>query len=321
MELLGALIGVGVLAAAPGMPVLRGAAKLAVKGGMAVADATVAVAGATAAAASMVGHQVSEMTGHAHREDGGETIMESEAVEPAADDEPVADTPSVEEAVETGEGTVRPAAKAAVKGSMAVADAAKSAAGVAVSAAVVAGQQLGGLVGKKSGAAEEVAGVPDAEETTAIVHDDVEPAADDLLRVKGVGPKTVVLLNEAGITTLADLASTPVERLQAILSEAGPRYRVIDPTSWPIHAQELLDTPPAEPQPFDDTDLLPILGIGPKTASLLKEAGIGTVSQLAETPVERLQEILDEAGPRYRVIDPATWPEQAQALLVGAEQG
>ncbi len=93
----------------------------------------------------------------------------------------------------------------------------------------------------------------------------------------------------------------------------------IDDEALQVHRGNELD--PVVAEPFDDTDLLPILGIGPKTASLLKEAGIGTVSQLAETPVERLQEILDEAGPRYRVIAPGNWPEQAQALLAGAGQG
>ncbi|MEZ4768280.1 MAG: DUF4332 domain-containing protein [Caldilineales bacterium] len=319
MELLGALIGVGVLAAAPGVPVLRGAAKLVVKGGMAVADATVAVAGATAAAAAIVSHQVSEMTGHKHEHthEHGEIIVE-DAEDEIAVDEMVADVSQDQEpAAETAEaaaagGAVRPAAKAAVKSGMAVADAAKSAAGAAVGAAVVAGQQLGSRVGKKSTSAVE-----DVTQEPAPV---AEAAAGDLLRVQGVGPKTAVLLNQAGITTLAELAATPVERLQAILDEAGPRYRVIDPTPWPTHAQELLDTPPAEPEPFDETDLLPILGIGPKTAGVLKEAGIDTLTKLAATPVERLQEILDAAGPRYRVIDPATWPDQAQDLLAEAGQ-
>ena len=39
--------------------------------------------------------------------------------------------------------------------------------------------------------------------------------------------------------------------------------------------------------------------------------GIMTFAQMAESPVERLQTILDSAGERYRVHNPASWPMQA----------
>ena len=57
-------------------------------------------------------------------------------------------------------------------------------------------------------------------------------------------------------------------------------------------------------------DLKLIEGIGPKISGLLKDAGIVTFGQLAETYVERLQEILDAA--EIRIADPSTWPEQAR---------
>ncbi|MBP7999815.1 MAG: DUF4332 domain-containing protein [Chloroflexi bacterium] len=61
-------------------------------------------------------------------------------------------------------------------------------------------------------------------------------------------------------------------------------------------------------------DLTRINGIGPKVASLLQESGIHTFAQLAQTPVSQIQAILDKAGTRYRLLDPTTWPEQAQAF-------
>jgi predicted flap endonuclease-1-like 5' DNA nuclease len=69
-----------------------------------------------------------------------------------------------------------------------------------------------------------------------------------------------------------------------------------------------------EPQPEPD-DLTKIEGIGPKIAATFQGAGINTFEQLAATDVERLQEILDNAG--IRLGDPATWPEQAR--LAAAE--
>lgn len=61
-------------------------------------------------------------------------------------------------------------------------------------------------------------------------------------------------------------------------------------------------------------DLTRLNGIGPKVASLLQASGIHTYTQLAQTPISQLQAILEQAGARYRLIDPTTWPEQAAAL-------
>ena len=52
-------------------------------------------------------------------------------------------------------------------------------------------------------------------------------------------------------------------------------------------------------------------GIGPKIEELLHADGIKTWLQLAEAPIERLQKILDAAGPRFAMHNPATWPRQS----------
>ncbi len=63
-------------------------------------------------------------------------------------------------------------------------------------------------------------------------------------------------------------------------------------------------------------DLTRIEGIGPKIAELLRKAGITTYAQLAETDVERLRQILDEAR-LLQIADPGTWPEQARLAAEG----
>ncbi len=74
---------------------------------------------------------------------------------------------------------------------------------------------------------------------------------------------------------------------------------------------------PAEAADVATDDLTKIEGIGPKIAELIAAGGAPTYAALAATPVERLQEILDEAGPRYRVHDPASWPSQAALAAEG----
>ena len=58
-------------------------------------------------------------------------------------------------------------------------------------------------------------------------------------------------------------------------------------------------------------DFTLIEGIGPKINELIHNAGIHTFRQLAETYVEDIQKILDQAGPRYKLAKPGTWPAQA----------
>ena len=64
---------------------------------------------------------------------------------------------------------------------------------------------------------------------------------DDLKMVEGVGPKIEGLLHDAGITTWEELANAPTEQVQGILDEAGPRYRMHEPTTWAKQARLAAD--------------------------------------------------------------------------------
>jgi len=65
-------------------------------------------------------------------------------------------------------------------------------------------------------------------------------------------------------------------------------------------------------------DLTVIEGIGPRIADTLQATGgIKTWWELHRTDVATLRTLLDGAGPRFRVHDPATWPQQAGLLARG----
>ncbi len=175
-------------------------------------------------------------------------------------------------------------------------------------------------------------------------------ASDNLQIIEGIGPKIEQLLKDAGIRTWGDLASADLGRLQKILDDAGPRYRMHNPKSWSeqarmahegkweelIHYQKFLDAGREDQGDFEtpskvekmyikaigfaaakETDLKVIEGIGPKIEQLLKADGINTWADLAKASVERLQGILDKAGEHYRLADPGTWPQQAGLAAAG----
>lgn len=69
----------------------------------------------------------------------------------------------------------------------------------------------------------------------------IHPDPDDLSAVEGIGPKINGLLQEGGIRTFRQLAHTPIEVIQAILTAAGPRYALANPGTWPEQAALLAD--------------------------------------------------------------------------------
>jgi small subunit ribosomal protein S1 len=64
-------------------------------------------------------------------------------------------------------------------------------------------------------------------------------------------------------------------------------------------------------------DLKKIEGIGPKISQILTEAGIPSFEALSKADPDKLREILEAAGSRYKMFDPSTWPEQASLAAAG----
>ena len=116
----------------------------------------------------------------------------------------------------------------------------------------------------------------------------------------------------------------------APVQEAAPKVEAVAAPAPPVAAEKPAEvkpavdpTPPvaaekpAEVKPTAKDDLKKVEGIGPKIAELLNNAGINTFSDLAATEVDRVKEILAEAGSRYAAHNPGTWPKQAGLAAEG----
>lgn len=66
-----------------------------------------------------------------------------------------------------------------------------------------------------------------------------------------------------------------------------------------------------------ENDLKIVEGIGPKIEGLFNAAGITTWKDLAESPIEKLQAILDGGGENYAIHNPSTWGKQALLAYEG----
>ena len=163
---------------------------------------------------------------------------------------------------------------------------------------------------------------------------------DNLQIIEGIGPKMESILHENGIRNWSVLASKSQGELKAILDKYGDRYRIIDPSDWSAQAALASDRnwdgliayqkddgseSKAEKvfikmgilKAYKLNDLKVVEGIGPKIEELLNNAGINTWVELANTSVDRIQSILDDAGSRYSLADPSTWPKQADYAAKG----
>ncbi len=121
----------------------------------------------------------------------------------------------------------------------------------------------------------------------------------------------------------APAASAPAPKAAAKAVAAAPVVAAATMTAPKVADMEMsfdasaFDDAPAAAKAVKADDLKKIEGIGPKIADLLIADGIVTFADLAAAPVERVQSILDAAGPRYKIHNPTTWSKQAQLAADG----
>lgn len=178
---------------------------------------------------------------------------------------------------------------------------------------------------------------------------------DDLKKIEGIGPKIEELLNKGGIYTYSQLYNSNRERLRELLDNGGNQFRMHNPDSWPhqagmanrsewdelntyqqsliqdqaIKAKKLAAQQKSKNSKSKNSnisklsavnkkdDLKKIEGIGPKIEELLNNAGIETFNTLSSKSRDSIKELLNEAGPQFRMHEPETWPHQAKLAANG----
>ncbi len=131
----------------------------------------------------------------------------------------------------------------------------------------------------------------------------------DLVKVLGRGELTATVNLRANAFSASAIAA---------IEKVGGSATVDATFNKDVVAEAVVVEAPAEEKPkkaakkkAEGDDLKLIEGVGPKIADLLINAGIVTFADLAATPVEKVSEILDAAGPKFAMHNPATWADQA----------
>lgn len=186
--------------------------------------------------------------------------------------------------------------------------------------------------------AEPVAAAPVVEDDVVVTVEEETPAVEETPTVEAA-PEAETTVEEAPAAEAAPeveaAEETPVVE-DDIVAETPPAQKAEEeapaeeaPAVEETPAEELAAAAPAVEEEKPKTsksgkitlpsgkkikldDLKVVEGIGPKIEGLLNAAGINTWAELANAPTDKVQAILDEAGPRYRMHDPATWAKQAE---------
>jgi len=129
---------------------------------------------------------------------------------------------------------------------------------------------------------------------------------------KGIGAFTPLSVRTAAAAAAASAepkapkAATPAKKTSKP-AKAAPVKAVEAKVAAPAKAKK-----PAAKKSAGSDALTKIEGVGPKLSQVLVDAGVDNYAALAQTQVDKLKEILEGAGSRYKMFDPSTWPEQAK---------
>jgi len=84
--------------------------------------------------------------------------------------------------------------------------------------------------------AEEKAPIVEAAAAAATVVAGGDAKPDDLTKIEGIGPAIAKLLGAAGIISFSDLEAKSADDVKAVLTDAGARFQMHDPTTWGMQA-------------------------------------------------------------------------------------
>lgn len=133
---------------------------------------------------------------------------------------------------------------------------------------------------------------------------------------KAAAPKATAdpIVDSAPALSLTEPAvPAPVASISLAGAAQTPAGEPVEPTRADIQAEVPAAKLSAAGLPGDNLEI--IEGIGPKIASVLKQAGVKTFAQLAQMDPAQITPILLAAG--LRLADPRSWPEQARLAAAG----
>ena len=150
-------------------------------------------------------------------------------------------------------------------------------------------------------------------------YEDLEHEQNTTIKAKKVAAPGVTKIQSAnfvhGVAKVDNLVQEDLKKAEK--SKSIPKAKSKPKAKAKPKAKPKAKTAPKVKVDSVKDDLKKVEGIGPKIQELLNNDGIWSFNQLAKSTIPRLRKILDNAGSRYRMHTPDTWPEQAKMANQG----
>ena len=150
------------------------------------------------------------------------------------------------------------------------------------------------------------------------------PQPTKLRALSNVGSSMASALRDNGIETWQDIVDAPSWKIAKAASEAGRRFKNLDPDELKRSAKDALSGKFPKPAkrgkaklPEGADKLAKLNGIGKTVQAKLFERGVLTYEDLAKANIGLLEAVRDEVGKRVSRADVRDWKEQARHAAAG----
>jgi len=113
-------------------------------------------------------------------------------------------------------------------------------------------------------------------------------------------------VNDDGEKVVTDVYGYPVENCIIRVPETVQKAKTAKPKAAAKVKTEVVKD-----------DLTKVEGIGKKIEALLNRSGISSYKQLSRSTVKKIKQILEEAGSKFSMHNPGSWPKQAKLAAEG----
>lgn len=145
-----------------------------------------------------------------------------------------------------------------------------------------------------------------------IVEERVAPVAKPAAKA----PKAAPVAAPAPKAAVPAPKAIPAPKATPAAKAAAPAAKAAAPAAKAAAEVKKAPKKSSKKGPKED-DLKIIEGIGPKLESILKEGGVTDWKTMSAADPDRLREILEGAGSRFKMFNPTTWPKQAALAVEG----
>ncbi|MFT4567334.1 MAG: putative flap endonuclease-1-like 5' DNA nuclease [Saprospiraceae bacterium] len=160
-------------------------------------------------------------------------------------------------------------------------------------------------------------------DTVETIVDQYQKSSKRALALFGWDVKEVKKATQKVVSTAKGVAKPATNKASSLVKKATATAKTVTPkakkqapaTEVVASAKKATSKAATTAKETDTTNLKLITGVGAKMETLLKKEGYPTLESISKATVTDLKKVLDRADARYRLLNPASWVNDAKKAL------